>query len=322
MLITVGAFDGFHKGHSELLRLCRENSIGDDWGVVTFYPHPSEFIGSIKRTLFTLQEKELIRRVLGIPKMYVLKFDDEMMRLPPRKFWSLLRGKLNVDGLVMGSDFHFGFGRSGNAESLREMALSDGVNRIVIADLLKKPEYSSSCVRENITSGNVRTASEILGYPFFMMSRIIHGNERGRTIHFPTANLEIKSGKIIPSYGVYASAVLVNNSWYCGALSIGNNPTFHDVHETRAEVYIMDFDGDIYGNEVMIMILERLRGIITFDGKEALMKQIAHDTDECRKIYGSMNGDTKKFLQSAEEIYCSQKNLLTEILNLTYTEMT
>ncbi len=316
MLITVGAFDGFHKGHAELLRICRENADGDNWGVVTFDPHPSEFLGT-HRSLFTLEEKEFIRRVLNIPNMFVLKFDAELMRMTPENFWRSLRERLNVDGLVMGSDFRFGHGRAGNAESLRDMAIADGVKRVKIVPLLDKKEYSSSTIRENVSAGKIHEAGKFLGYPFFMMSRIIHGNERGRTIHFPTANLDV-SGRFIPAYGVYSSAVLVNGSWHCGALSIGNNPTFGDIHETRAEIHILDFHGDVYGEKLLTLILNRVRDIHTFADKEALMTQIGHDINECRKIYREVMNeqDTMKFSQCAKEIYSLHDNFTPNIINL------
>ena len=297
MLITIGAFDGFHKGHSELLRICRElTKNSGDWGVVTFNPHPSVFMGKIQ-PLFMLQERELIRRVLGIPKMYVLKFDDEMMRLSPSEFWRFLRDRIDVDGLVMGSDFHFGYGRSGDAEALRELARSDGIERVIIADLKDKPRYSSTTIREAIMAGNVETAAEILGYPFFMIGRVIHGNERGRTMKFPTANIAVN--KMMPAYGVYSSAIFINGRWYCGALSVGNNPTFNDVEGTRAEVHVLDFDGDIYGEEVITMILGRVRGIRKFSGKDELSAQITNDVAECRRIYDNYMNATplSRFVQ-------------------------
>ena len=318
MLITIGAFDGFHSGHAELLRLCRENARGGDWSVVTFHPHPSEFIGKI-HTLFTLREREIIRRILGIPHMFVLKFDDRLMNLSPEKFWRLLRERLNVDGIVMGSDFRFGHGREGSAESLREMAIADGIlsQRVIIADVIDKAEYSSSTIREHITAGNVRTAANLLGYPYFVIGRVVHGNERGRTMHFPTANIEAGKGRVIPAYGVYSSAVYVNNSWHCGALSIGNNPTFGDIHAARAEVHLPDFSGDIYGHEVMMMILDRVRDIRKFSGKDELMTQITRDIDTCREIYREVmtQTDTKTFAHNAEKIY-SFHEIEPQIINL------
>lgn len=317
MLITIGAFDGFHKGHAELLDFCRKNSVNDNWGVVSFSPHPSEFLHKLNHSLFTLEERELIRQVLGIRNMFILSFDDALRDLSPGEFWELLRKKFNVDGLVMGSDFHFGYNRSGSAEFLANLAKSDGLTKIFILDLLSKNNYSSSNVRKKVLAGDVDAAKNVLGYPFFMMSKIIHGNERGRTMRFPTANLYLDNNRTIPAYGVYSSAVLVNHEWHCGALSIGNNPTFSDVNETRAEVHILDFDGDIYGEILPVFLLGRVRGIIAFASKSELVSQIEHDIDSCREIYSNVMKDlaTRKFLERAEKVYHT-KNLTPEIIRL------
>ena len=318
MLITIGAFDGFHKGHEELLDICRRNAEGSDWGVVSFYPHPFEFMHKINHSVFTLQERELIRKIIGIPNMYVLRFDDALRNLKPESFWRLIRERFNVDDLVMGRDFHFGLNRSGTAECLESLARSDGINRIIIADLFNKGRYSSSNVRSEILSGNVEVASEILGYPYFIMSRIIRGNQRGRTMNFPTANLNLSDHHIIPKSGVYASAVLVNHEYHCGALSIGNNPTFHDVNELRAEVHILDFHVDVYDEVLPVFILGHVRDIKTFGNKTELMNQIERDITECRRIYEEVmkKEDMKKFFDRAAKVYDSETDFNPEIITL------
>lgn len=311
MLITVGAFDGFHKGHRKLLNTCRENAVGDDWGVVTFYPHPSVFMGRMTHTLFTLQERELIRLFLGIPGMFVFKFDDTLMNLSPQEFWDILTVKLNADGLVTGSDFRFGRKRSGNVQTL------EGISRIYTLPMLGRPRYSSSNVRKNILSGQISQANEILGYPFFIMSRVIHGNERGRTMNFPTANLEIHNGKVIPPYGVYACNVIADGRAYCGALSVGNNPTFGGISETRAEVHILDFSGDIYDSEITVMILDRLRGLQTFGNANELAVQIRNDIERCRAVYGEMmRGEALEFSRRVKEIYRKHKNFNVKVMDI------
>lgn len=320
MLITIGAFDGFHRGHAELFRLCREIAGCDSggWGVVSFWPHPAEYMHKIPHTLFTLRERELIRRILGIPNMYILEFDEALRQLSPSEFWRRVRERFGADGLVMGRDFHFGLKRAGNAEILAELALRDGIseNRIHIADLMDKPKFSSSNVRKYLHAGDVKAASEILGYPCFLTGRITSGKHRGRTMHFPTANIDIH-GRITPAFGVYSSAVLVNGEFHCGAVSIGNNPTFHDIHDARFEVHILDFEGDIYGEELPVFFLGRVRDMHTFPDTEALMHQIAEDTHTCRKIYAEALNipETWSFLKRAAEIFTSH-NLTPEITRL------
>ena len=315
MLITIGSFDGFHRGHAELLRLCRENSDGNNWAVVTFHPHPSEYMHRLSHTLFTLRERELFRRILDIPNMYVLEFSDALRSLTPRDFWRLVRERFCVDGLVMGSDFHFGLNHAGSAEYLSRLAKYDGLSRIIIADVIDKPRYSSSTIRACVKAGKVEEAAKLLGCPYFMLGRVIHGTARGRTMHFPTANIDIH-GRTVPAFGVYCSSVLVNGGWHCGALSLGTNPTFHDVHETRCEVYILDFTGDIYGEELPVFFLGRVRDMHTFTDKDALMKQIAQDIENCRKIYAqAFTTGTRNFLERAGKIYCTQ-DLNPEIIKL------
>ena len=310
MIVTIGAFDGFHRGHAELLRKCYELAEGNGWGVISFHPHPH-----LQRTLFTLKERELIRRVLGIPHMYFLEFSEALRRLPPYEFWRLIHERFSVDGLVMGRDFRFGLNRAGNADYLARLARFDGVNKVVIADLANKPRYSSTQIRILTQSGQVNEAAELLGYPLFMISRILHGNERGRTMSFPTANLDI-SDRIAPAEGVYACAVVVNEELHCGALSIGTNPTFGDVRELRCEVHILEFDGNIYGQELCVFFLGRVRDILAFAHKEELARQIRRDIDACRKIFARAlrNEETRAFIERAEEL--SQDRLTSEVVRL------
>ncbi len=319
MLITIGAFDGFHRGHKRLLDICRANSDPpDDWAVLSFQPHPSEFMGRLKHSLFTLREREFIRRVIGIPKMYNLRFNDELRNLSPERFWGLIHSRFNVTGLVMGSDFHFGHDRTGSAESLKLLARSSGLHNIHIAKLLDKGIYSSSKVRERIHSGDVRTARDILGYNFFIMSEIIHGTGRGRTMNLPTANLNIAENKILPPYGVYAAAVLVKHELHCGALSIGNNPTFGDIHQTRVEVHILDFhNNNIYGDDMILFFLDRIRDIKTFENKASLVNQIESDIDTCRRIYREADIGSQEFFRRARETGETGETFLPEVINIT-----
>ena len=311
MLITIGSFDGFHKGHEKLFEVCRENSFNDEWGVVTFYPHPAEYMKKLNHSLFTLKERGFLSSVLDIPNFLVFNFDENFKNLTPENFINILIKNFNVDGIVAGSDFHFGYKRLGSADYL-EKIYKDKI-KIFKLNLFDKKIYSSSKAREKIISGDVEGIEKILGYPFFMMSSVIHGNERGRTMHFPTANINLKN-RIVPAYGVYSTAVLINNEFHCGALSIGNNPTFHDVNETRAEVFITDFDGDIYGSELLIFFLGRVRGIKTFENKNALINQIQNDIKTCSEIY--KNSINIPFLERAKEIYYTEKIFEPEIINI------
>ena len=290
MLVTIGAFDGFHRGHAHLFRLCRENSHGDDWGVITFEPHPAEYIHGFGHTLFTLRERSLIAKALDIPHIYFVEFSENFRQLEPTQFWRLIRSRFNVDGLVMGSDFHFGINREGSAELLSSLAHSYGIHRVVIAPLLDKPIYSSSHVRELVCDGDVTSAREVLGYPYFMIGQVIHGYGRGHTMHFPTANIGIAGRNCVcPPESVYACAVGLNGKLYAGAVSIGSNPTFGQNIELRCEVHIPGFTGDVYGQDLTVMFLERLRVMRKFSGIDELSAQIALDVEQCRKIFAAQS---------------------------------
>ena len=322
MLITIGAFDGFHKGHSKLLQTCRDNS--KNWSVISFYPHPSEFMHKLDAPLFTLREREFIRRALKIPAVHFIEFNKNLMNLSPSEFWNALKNKFNITGLVVGSDFHFGRNRTGNADYLKKLAVSDGMpenNIFIIPLLLEKNhvKYSSSDARKKIISGNVKSAYEILGYTWFLFANVIHGNARGRTLDFPTANLNLDGLTTLPAQGVYCAALVINKKIYCGAVSIGNNPTFGDVQENRIEIFILDFQGDLYDLEIPVFFLDRLRDIKTFDKPESLKNQIALDVAKCKDIFNEMlsNSATKNFIECAfSQENIPDKNFKPEIIKL------
>ncbi|MBQ9419483.1 MAG: hypothetical protein IJU31_03810, partial [Synergistaceae bacterium] len=274
--------------------------------------HPAEYMHKLNHALFTLNERGFLCKIFGVPRFIVFAFDDTFKNLSPENFIDMLIRKFHVDGIVAGSDFHFGCGRRGSADYL-ERLYKDKI-KIFKLDLLDKRVYSSSQARKKILVGDVGAVREILGYSFFMISDVVHGNARGRTMNFPTANINL-ANRIVPACGVYSTAVLINHEWHCGALSIGNNPTFHDVNETRAEVFITDFDGDIYGSELVIFFLDRLRGIKTFATQSDLMKQISVDVQQCEEIFRHAIA-SDKFFERAAEIYYSQKNFEPEITNI------
>ena len=217
----------------------------------------------------------------------------------------------------MGEDFHFGHNRAGSADYLARIAQHEGLSKIFVLALIDKAKFSSSNVRNLVQLGKVREAGEILGYPYFIMGRVLHGDRRGRTMNYPTANIEIADGKIIPSEGVYCSAVLVNGEWYCGAVSVGRNPTFRDVHELRCEVNILGFEGEIYGSEVGVFFLERVRDMVKFRDKDELTAQIGRDVEVCGKIYeASMKAlSSRDFLTKGENI-CLSGELTPEVIRL------
>ena len=292
MIITIGAFDGFHRGHVRLLEEAQRlaGPSGESWGAVTFHPHPGVFLGFLEATLFTGRERELIRRFLNIPGLFILQFDRALQELPPEAFWRRLktafqRHGMNIGGVVMGRDFRFGLDQKGTAESLSAACRAEGLSAVIL-ELFEqdKTRCSSTGARRAVASGDVRRAAEVLGYPWFLWSRVVRGNQRGRTLGFPTANLELAGGKVLPAPGVYAAALPIEGRWHAGALSVGDNPTFGDVHETRAELFILDFNGDLYGTFLPVLLLDRLRPMTRFPDGQSLAAQIERDVSQCREL--------------------------------------
>ena len=288
MIAVLGAFDGFHRGHAYLFERAKEAAVflGLEWGGVTFDSLPGLYMGTVEKALFTLRERELIRLFLGIPKLVILKFDDELAHLPPDRFWEYLRGQIVVDGIVVGRDFRFGYRRIGDVQLLEQYCRAAGVFFLPV-DLLQHTgvKISSSAIRAAVEAGMCEPAARGLGYPYFMLAKVGHGSGRGRELGFPTANLEVPGAKIIPSDGVYAAAVLVNGTWRAGALSIGKNPTFGDIADVRVEVFVLDYEGDLYDDSLLVFFLSRLRPQERFKDVSQLALQIEADAKRARMTF-------------------------------------
>ena len=303
IILTIGAFDGFHKGHARLLDRAKELAAEDltrqtEWGAVTFQPHPGVFMGALRGALFTPWERELIRRALGVPHLFALRFDQNLKKLSPQDFWEGLKdvfasNGFEIRGVVMGRDFRFGHDQAGTAETLEAICHEEGLAASIV-DLLGRDglRYSSTEVRSDLAEGKVRRAWDALDYPWFLWSRVGHGDRRGRKLGFPTANLALPKNKLLPAPGVYAVVAALSLEdgsviWKPGALSLGDNPTFKKDNKIRAEVFLLDFEGRLYGADLLVLLLDRLRPMRPFPDASALAEQIAQDVSQCREIYGA-----------------------------------
>ena len=288
MIAVLGAFDGFHRGHALLFERAREMAApaGLEWGGVTFDSIPGHYMGALKNVLFTLRERELIRPFLGIPRLEILKFDDELLKLPPSGFWEFLCGRIAVDGIVVGRDFRFGHRREGDARLLERYCREAGAPFLAV-DLLRHLEVkiSSSAIRAAVADGQCDLAAKELGYPYFILANVDHGLGRGREIGFPTANLKITGAKLVPPEGVYSAAVLAEGTWKAGAVSIGKNPTFGDVSDVRVEVFVVDYRGNLYEDNLLVFFLSRLRQQTRFKDVNQLTSQIKTDVELSRAAF-------------------------------------
>jgi riboflavin kinase/FMN adenylyltransferase len=286
--VTVGNFDGVHLGHREMFRRvkARARELGGAAVVVTFIPHPLKVVASTKRLrlINTYAEKELLIGASGVDFLVVIPFDADFAALDAEAFVrEILVGKIGMKHLVVGYDYAFGHGRHGNVALLRSMGERLGYTIDVLEPVGNgETVYSSTAVRTLIAAGDVFRVVSILGRHFSLAGRVIHGHSRGKGLGFPTANV-CTDKELIPKDGVYAVKVKMGNVVLDGACNIGNNPTFGDC-ATAIEVFIFDYDGDLYGKELRLYFVARIRDEKSFPDKEALVKAIATDVATCREI--------------------------------------
>lgn len=289
MIISIGAFDGFHRGHQKLFDVAREMARqgGTSWGVVTFSPHPQKLLApSAFSSLFSESERDILSRYLGIPELRKLSFDRWLAELSPADFLDYLSRNVPIDGIVVGEDFHFGRGRQGDHLFLSRECKRRGWQFHFETPLLEGGlRVSSSNIRSFITSGDVHRAEVFLGYPFWVQGIVVGGDQRGRKLGFPTANVSIPAGKVIPERGVYAAGVIARGKWWPGALNVGYNPTFEGHRAIRFEVHLLGFEGNLYDEQIEVFLLDRIRPEHRFDRREALQEQLALDVAATRGVW-------------------------------------
>ena len=285
-MLAIGNFDGVHLGHRSLVAAAREvaDRLTAPLAVMTFDPHPREFFqkdGAPFR-LTLLPMKRRLFAGLGVDALFAIGFDAALSGLSAENFISLLKNDLGVRHVVVGADFTFGRGRAGNAETLKK-AEKDGIFGLTLVDPAKcegHDIYSSTRIRAHINKGELGKAENLMGHPFEMESEIIKGDQRGRTIGYPTANQQVTRYARLP-YGIYAVRVLIEGekTWRDGVASYGLRPMFA-VTEPLLETYIFDFSADIYGKTMRVQPVRFLRSEMKFDGLDALKTRIGQDCAE------------------------------------------
>ncbi len=293
--VTIGNFDGVHRGHQALVSaaVARARESGGVSVVLTFDPHPARVLGPGRApaALTSLTQKEELLALLGVDRLAVLPFDAGVAQLPPDAFArEVLQGTIGARHVVVGESFRFGHGREGDARALA--ALGEGLGfsvRALPAVLEQGGLVSSSRVREELVRGDVRAARGLLGRAYFVDASVVRGDGRGRTIGVPTANL-LAENEILPARGVYAGRLRVpGGAWHPSVMNLGHRPTFGGEHST-VEAHLIDFEGDLYGARVRLEFHERLRGEQRFEGKEALVAQIREDVARARALLSGLGG--------------------------------
>jgi len=287
--LTIGNFDGVHLGHQHLVRFvqdrARERNLAA--GVVTLYPDPVRVLRPNEPApyIISLEGRLELLRGLGLDLVVPLSFTSELAELSPREFTLLLRDNLDMQLLVMGPDHVFGRGREATPERVK--ALGDELGFEVI--LMPAPldveggAVSSTAIRQALAEGDLDRVTHLLGRRFALRGPVVTGQQLGRTLGFPTANIAVTADRALPAYGIYATWAYVGERRYQSATSIGVRPTVGG-QTVSVETYLMDFDGDLYDQQLRIEFVARLRDEEKFDGLEALTAAIARDVANARKV--------------------------------------
>lgn len=291
-IVTMGSFDGLHLGHLIVINRLKQiaRDVGGSSVVVTFDPHPREIIYPNEppiHILTTIDEKIKILESKGVDNLIVIKFDKVLASMPYEKFIKdIIVDKIGAKALFMGYDNHMGKDRKGSYDNILKLANKYGFE-ILRGDVLtyEDIDISSTKIRKSILDGKIGDANTLLGYPYSISGEIVHGDKIGRQLGYPTANIKMNSEKkILPPNGVYASRVHLNSGIFYGMLNIGFRPTINTKNEFRIEVNIFDFDKEIYGENIRVEILFRLRGEQRFQNKFELSNQLSLDEIEVRNM--------------------------------------
>jgi len=288
-VVTVGVFDGLHRGHQKILAVAIEVAAGRPVALVTFDPHPRAVLGPPKhaRLLTPVEERLRILERWPLAAVAILRFDQEVARLPYAQFvrHSLVDG-LGARHLVLGYNIKVGHEARGNAERLAELGHVLGYRlTIVPAVEVRGQVVSSTLIRHLLDAGDVEAAASYLGRPYDLTGTVIRGSGRGRAMGLPTANLDVPRDKLVPANGVYAVRAEVEpGRWLPGALNIGVVPTFETAGPRSVEVHLLDFDADLYGSRLRLEMVRRLRDERRFAGPGALSEQVRRDLAATKKI--------------------------------------
>ena len=295
-VVTIGSFDGIHRGHQALLAETVEHArkLNLPSVVLTFDPHPQQILRPSERRpiriLMGIDEKaELISRYAEMDFLLVLRFDERFARQTAREFLQeILLGTLYVKHVVVGYDHRFGHDREGNAEWLAEQGEAFGFGVSQVGPIKNETlPVSSTLIRDHIQDDRLDLANAMLGHPYTVFGQVVVGKQRGRTLHFPTANVEPETGnKLIPNRGVYLTRVRLQGDLYFGMCNIGVRPTFDNGQET-IEVHLFDWPverGDFYQETIMIEFLQKLRDEKKFKNVNELTEQLDNDKKTCLAI--------------------------------------
>lgn len=282
--LAVGFFDGVHLGHQKVIQSAIDHAkaLQCKSAVMTFDPHPSIVLGGRNEKVFyitPLEQKIEKIRALGVDTLFVVNFTSDFAKLTPEDFVQYFIKDLHVEHVSAGFDYSFGAFGKGNMELMKQLAGDDFGVTVVEKLEQESDKVSSTRIRQALKNGDMEQAHMLLGRAFEVPGIVVHGDKRGRTMGFPTANVQHSEGSFVPSTGVYAVRILVQNEWHDGVCNVGYKPTFNDPNNKQLsiEVHIFNFDKNIYGEKVVVGWYHRIRSEQKFNGIQELIAQIEKD---------------------------------------------
>ncbi|RNF40590.1 riboflavin biosynthesis protein RibF [Planococcus salinus] len=291
--LALGFFDGVHKGHQHVIHeaIERAKELQVKSAVMTFDPHPSLVLGGRKEEVFyitPLHQKMKILEDMGVDVCFIVRFTSEFAQLTPDQFIDVFIKGLQVVHVTAGFDYSFGRKGKGDMEMMKQFGQGSFGVSVIDKMIDDEEKISSTRIRGLLKEGEVGQVCRLLGRPFQVEGTVVNGDKRGRTIGFPTANVEPELGTFVPGRGVYAVRIEVQGQFYEGVCNIGFKPTFNnpDVKKLTIEVHIFDFERSIYGEQVVVEWHRRIRDERKFAGIEELKKQIEQDKAEAVRFFG------------------------------------
>jgi riboflavin kinase / FMN adenylyltransferase len=293
-VMALGDFDGIHLGHQQVIS--RTLAIADEFGlpasIMTFHPHPRVVLGHAKyeQSLTPLEDKMALFVEMGIQFVYLINFTPLFAQINPDEFVKTVLLPIGLHSIVVGFDFKYGHEGKGTPERLRETGMDEFEVEIIPPYHRKGEKVSSTNIRDYLANGQLEQANELLGYNYRLQGEVVTGDGRGRTIGFPTANIEPSADYVLPGKGVYAVRCRVHNETYNAVMNIGTKPTFTaDEVKITLEAHLFDFNASIYGEKIEVEFVQFIRHERKFSGVEELIKQIQQDAETAKKILGHIS---------------------------------
>ena len=291
-VLTIGTYDGVHFGHQQIIKRLNDIAyeIDGESILLTFDPHPRLVLHPDDETLkliSTIDEKEELLETFGLNHLVIAEFSKEFASMEASEYVEkILIQNFHPTKIVIGYDHHFGKDRKGNIDLLRQLSSKYNYEvEEISAQTLDEIKVSSTKVRNFLLEGNIKEANKLLAHPFLIKGKVVHGDKIGRVLGFPTANIEVSNPhKLIPASGVYAVKIKIANQFYKGALSIGYRETVFDNSKLTIEVFVLDFDGDLYNQSLDIVFVDYLRPQIKYENWDLLKEQIEKDVKMIRQL--------------------------------------